>query len=89
MGVSLPYDTDVQLSERIGKEWPHLIEYDVIAQAVWESFGGEGNLSDHPFESIAKGEFYLANSICRASDTMRQCSKAFQVRGQEYLRAAE
>jgi NADH-quinone oxidoreductase subunit G len=42
-----------------------------------------GKIADYPIK-----DFYLTNSICRASPTMQRCS-AELVHGEEFLEAAE
>jgi NADH-quinone oxidoreductase subunit G len=42
-----------------------------------------GKIADYPIK-----DFYLTNSICRASPTMQRCSSEL-VHGQQWLEAAE
>ena len=86
LGKKLPYDNLLQLRNRIAEEWPHLVDFDVIKPAKGGAFGKKGKVSKDLFIYPVKN-FYLTNSICRASDTMRACSQDFQKA--EYLEAAE
>ena len=76
LGVKLAYDTSVQLRQRIAHEWPHLVDINVIKPAKWAEFGEKGKLQKESFRSPIRN-FYLANAICRASETMRKCSASF------------
>jgi NADH-quinone oxidoreductase subunit G len=76
LGKRLPYDTALQLRERIVKEWPHLVAFDVIKPASWSEFGGKGKADKAPFISFVKN-YYYKNAICRASETMRKCVNEF------------
>jgi hypothetical protein len=46
---------------------------DAIMAAEWATFGAEGTIAATPFGS-AVSDFYLTNPICRASNTMAECS---------------
>jgi NADH-quinone oxidoreductase subunit G len=76
LGVKLLYDTDIQLRERIFADWPHFENFDSIKKARWQGTGEPGKVDAAPFVSPAKN-FYMANAICRASQTMRKCADAF------------
>ncbi len=85
--VTLPYDNLSALRERIGAEWPHLSKIDVLTPAKWGSFGDKGKLNTAVLASPVKN-FYLTNSIARASDTMRECSQTFASNGGELEKVA-
>lgn len=72
----LPYDDLQQLRERIGKEWPHLVQLDQIQPAAWAAFGKAGKTGPEPFRS-AVPNFYMTNVITRASVTMAECTRVF------------
>ena len=73
LGGRLPYDTPAQLRERIVAAWPHLGKFDEIAPAAWGPFGEKGPISGDPLV-LPIADFYQTNAICRASNTMKQCS---------------
>jgi NADH-quinone oxidoreductase subunit G len=87
LGKKLPYDTPLQLRERIFGEWPQFGEFDVIAPAQWHEFGTKGAVGKAPFVSPVQN-YYLKNSICRASKVMHQCVNEF-LTGQQLHEAAE
>jgi NADH-quinone oxidoreductase subunit G len=86
LGFKLAYDTPVQLRARIAQDWPHLVAFNTVLPAKAEAFGTKGKVEKGDLKSPVKN-FYLANAICRASNTMRQCTSSFQ--NKELLEAAE
>lgn len=88
IGVKLPYDTPVQLRQRIAQEWPHLVDFDVIKPANPAAFGEKGKMGKENLTLPVKN-FYLANAICRASKTMRECSVTLLDNKQQLAEAAE
>jgi NADH-quinone oxidoreductase subunit G len=75
---TLPYDTDAQLAQRMITEWPHLGEVGEIAVSKWADFGASAKIKDKPFENTLNlDNYYLSNSIARASTTMMKCVEAF------------
>jgi NADH-quinone oxidoreductase subunit G len=76
MGHALSYDTDVELRARIGRQWPHLVDFDAVKRAQIVPFGQPGPVSTDQFV-LPVTDFYQTNAICRASKTMRACSQAF------------
>lgn len=91
IGTVLPYDTRSDLLTRISREWPVFSDIDQVVQVDFSSFGVKDKLSQtgakKKFELPIKN-YYLSNSICRASDTMRACSDAF-LRTSPLKKAAE
>jgi NADH-quinone oxidoreductase subunit G len=85
-GVKLPYDTAVQLRQRIAQEWPHIVDFNVITPAAPAAFGVKGDVAKAELKLPVRN-FYLTNAICRASQTMRKCSASFNPK--ELLEAAE
>lgn len=85
-GAVLPYDNNLQLRERIFREWPHLSEYDELIPAKWDAFGTSGKLNKAGFVSPVEN-FYMTNSICRASETMEQCTESFHRSKDDKLQA--
>lgn len=76
LGKTLPYDTALQLRQRINKEWPHFESVDSIALPEPAKFGKKGKVSKEPFV-LPVTHYYLTNAICRASDTMQACTQEF------------
>jgi NADH-quinone oxidoreductase subunit G len=87
LGKTLPYDTLLQLRERMEKEWPHLAKRDNLPSIEWKQFGNKDKALEGEFNNLVE-DFYLANSICRASPTMQQCSRVF-IHGETLPEAAE
>lgn len=88
LGKTLPYDTDVQIRERICREWPHFGAIDQVVSAEPAKFGKKGKLSKEAFRSPVT-HYYLTNPICRASETMRACTRDFGVEDNHIAEAAE
>ncbi len=88
VGHVLPYDTLIQLRERIKTDWPHIADIDVLRASHWESFGVKGKFLSEPFRSPVT-HYYLTNPICRASETMGECTKNFVTEESKVLEAAE
>ncbi len=72
----LPYDSLLQLRDRIVREWPHFGELDVVLPSSWKKFGVKGKVLKEDFKSPIE-DFYLTNCIARASYVMAECSEAF------------
>lgn len=90
-GKALPYNDLLQLRDRIVKEWVHLGEIDTIQPAPWKKFGKKGKVTGTAFESPVE-YYYLTNSICRASKTMKECTdvlEATKVSQAQHAEAAE
>jgi NADH-quinone oxidoreductase subunit G len=78
LGVKLPYDSLDQLRAKLFAEHPTFGQIDFAPGSIPTVFdlsglGGEGELSDAPFESPIKA-FHLTNPIARASVTMAECA---------------
>jgi NADH-quinone oxidoreductase subunit G len=78
LGQKLSYDSLDQLRAKLFAEHPTFGQIDFAPGSVATSFdlsglGGEGELSDAPFESPIKA-FHLTNPIARASVTMAECA---------------
>ncbi len=86
LGKRLPFDSLDQLRAEMAKAVPALGQ-EGLADYGWIEPKLEtkvsGKIADYPIK-----DFYLTNSICRASPTMQRCS-AELVHGQEWLEAAE
>lgn len=88
LDVTLPYDTQIQIRNRILDEFKHFAIPDQIAPVKRKSFGGKGKADKKaPFINPVKN-YYMTNAICRASDTMQACSQEL-VQPEELLEAAE
>ena len=89
-GKVLPYNDLFQLRQRIVDEWPHLGEVDVLPQTEWKKFGKSDKVSKEAFTPGIQN-YYLTNSICRASTTMKECVRALKKQGdkQNQMEAAE
>jgi len=74
VGKRLPYDNLGQLRRRMAGLAPHFGLVDEIAEAPWAEFGRPGPMDAAPFETPIR-DFYLTNPICRASETMAECSR--------------
>jgi len=88
LGKTLPYDTLLQLRERITGEWPHMDNFDVLRASPWGAFGAKGKISTEPFISPVQN-YYMTNVICRASKTMVACCDNFLKNDSKMLEAAE
>ena len=76
VGIRLPYDTVAELRHRLEAEHPHLGKRDTVPRAPWNSFGTEGSMDTAPFVSPID-DYYMTDAICRASETMAECSALF------------
>jgi NADH-quinone oxidoreductase subunit G len=88
VGGVLPYDSLLDLRQRIVSEWPVLGSLDVLPNAPWGSFGKSGKLLKLPFKNTIK-DFYMTNVITRASTTMQECSDKFVTKTKPQKKAAE
>ncbi|MBI1683114.1 NADH-quinone oxidoreductase subunit NuoG [Caulobacter hibisci] len=78
LGHKLPYDSLDQLRAKLFADHPTFGQIDFAPGSVPTVFdlatvGGEGEVSDAPFESAVKA-FHLTNPIARASVTMAECA---------------
>jgi NADH-quinone oxidoreductase subunit G len=78
IGAKLPFDSLVQLRQRLFKEVPHLGAVDDIAEGDLSAAIGKladlgGEPGREPFRSPVE-DFYLTNPIARASGIMAECS---------------
>ncbi len=82
----LPYNSQMELRKRIQKEWPLFKAVDDITPEKWSKFTHKGKVMKDEFGVRVKN-YYLNDSICRASDTMKECVKSFET--QNFQEAAE
>ncbi len=83
----LPYNSAAELRERIKKEFSVLKTQDELVPAKWSVVKARGKPTKDPFVSPVQS-YYLNNAICRASDTMRECTQAFD-KDHSFQEAAE
>ena len=76
LGATLPYNTLLELRDRIRGEWPVFKNMEQVTPAKWSKFGEKGKTLKDPFAAYTY-DYYLSNSICRASKTMHECTDAF------------
>ncbi|KAL7079634.1 hypothetical protein ACQ4LE_001099 [Meloidogyne hapla] len=85
-GRKLPYDTIIEIRQRLSEIAPHLSRYGQVEDANYfrQAFTlskEEASKPTHPAKSLepkqqSLPDFWLTNSIARASPTMVQCVKA-------------
>jgi NADH-quinone oxidoreductase subunit G len=90
IGKTLSYDNGLDLKERIVKEWEIFDAVGEVIPGKWSKAGIKGKCNSENFISPVYN-FYLNNAICRASNTMNECSEAFTVKefDNEHMEAAE
>ena len=88
LGCALPYNSRGELVQRIGDEWAHLVDFDAVLPAKWKAFGGKGKVSKDDFGLMVRN-YYMTNAICRASNTMHQCTHDFVSHAYHHQEAAE
>jgi NADH-quinone oxidoreductase subunit G len=86
LGKRLPFDSFERLRAEMVKEIP-VLGAEGLADYGWSEpklpATVNGRIENYPIR-----DFYLTNTICRASPTMQRCSSEL-VHGEEYLEAAE
>ncbi|MBQ5773524.1 MAG: NADH-quinone oxidoreductase subunit G, partial [Acetobacter sp.] len=88
IGYTLPYDTLEQVRDRMaevnpvfaidGKKGSSNLSQHSVTSVIDESM----TLLDEPFQPIIQ-DYYLTNSISRASQIMAECSAAYRLRAME------
>jgi NADH-quinone oxidoreductase subunit G len=73
LGRPLPYDDIAGVRARMRAVAPSFETVDAIAPSSWGAFGAQGEMEQAPFIR-AVDDFYLTDPICRASETMAECS---------------
>jgi NADH-quinone oxidoreductase subunit G len=76
VGKALPFDNLDQLRRQLYKAHPHLSAVGSVEPASWGTFGREGAISAAPFETPI-ANYYMTDTIGRASDTMAECTRTF------------
>ncbi len=74
IGKPLTYDNLAQLRARMAQANPVFGRVDAITPAGWGPFGAAGAMSDAPFANPV-ANFYMTDSISRASVTMARCTE--------------
>ena len=82
LGKTLPYNNLGQVRARMAEIAPVLDSVDVVTPSDWASFGTAGALDSAPFEAPILN-FYMTDSISRASATMAACTDTFVNAGTE------
>ena len=71
----LPFDTLDELRENLRKAYPSMLALNTLTGAKWHDFKpNEGKVDPAPLTNIVSN-FYMTNSITRASETMAQCTE--------------
>ena len=73
IGKPLPFDTLVQLREKMMDAAPVLANIGQLTKAEWKAFGKKGDLPKGDFAPIIEN-FYMTDPISRASPTMAKCT---------------
>ncbi|CAN0535091.1 unnamed protein product [Laminaria digitata] len=76
LGKPLPYDNLEQLRERLVTVAPTFGAIDELKPNTWEDFGTPGDMDAQPFAPVVQ-DFYLTNSVSRASETMHACADSY------------
>ncbi len=77
VGKPLGYDTQAQLRQRLGREFPHVVAFDTVTPASWATFGQVGDVNGSVVLQLPIADFYRTNVITRASTTMAHCADYF------------
>ena len=73
IGHPLPYDSLEQVRERMTEVNPIFASVGDILPGQWEKSGKNGILNSSPFQPVIEN-FYMTDTISRASVTMAECS---------------
>src|SRR3954468_18795078 len=76
LGKPLGYDTLDQLRAKLYQANKRFQRLNAVEPAAWEAFGKAGAVDARPFWSPI-GNYYMTDSISRASATMAECTEAF------------
>jgi len=76
LGKRLGYNDLQELRHEMRKAHPTFSVTDAVEPQEWGSFGVVGELSDQTF-SLPIANYYMTDSISRASETMATCTAAF------------
>ncbi len=76
LGHTLTYDSLPALRTRLEDAAPSFAGRGTIRPATWKPFKSEEQMLEAPF-GAAVSDFYMTDPICRASETMAQCSTLY------------
>jgi len=82
LDATLPYDNLAQVRARMNELAPVFASLDEVVPAAWGGFGSTGQIEDAALTSPID-DYYLTDSICRASATMAECSAVYNSSEQE------
>ena len=82
LGKSLPYDSLSQVRRRLAEASPTFRGIDAVTPAQWTAFAAEGTIDAAPF-AMPVSNYYMTDSISRASPTMAKCTEEFGIGGAE------
>jgi len=85
MGAALPYDSLIQLRQRLVAQVPHLALIDDVPENDWQPLSA-GKPANAAFRPAVK-DFYLTNPIARASELMAKLSANAKARAAEAMAA--
>ena len=75
----LPFDTLDKLRENLRNSYPSMLALNSLTASKWDGFEpNEGKVDPAPLTNIVSN-FYMTNSITRASETMAQCTEELGV----------
>ncbi|MEE2933082.1 MAG: NADH-quinone oxidoreductase subunit NuoG [Pseudomonadota bacterium] len=75
----LPFDTLDELRGKLRSSYPSMLALNTLTAAKWYGFKpNEGKVDPAPLTNIVSN-FYMTNSITRASETMAQCTEELGV----------
>ena len=75
----LPFDTLDELRVNLRNSYPSMLALNSLTASKWDEFEpNEGNVDPAPLTNIVSN-FYMTNSITRASETMAQCTEELGV----------
>lgn len=79
LGVPLDFDNLEDLRAKLRKKYPSMLALDTLSSSAWHDFSPRsGDLSPTGLTSVISN-FYMTNSITRASETMAKCSEELGV----------
>ncbi len=76
IGHTLPFESKAELRAAMIEAAPGLATLDAVTESAWGEFGTPGDTAADPFV-LPTEDFYLTNSICRASEIMAECSALY------------
>ena len=75
----LPFDTLDELRGNLRRSYPSMLALNTLTASKWDGFKpNEGKVDPAPITNVVSN-FYMTNSITRASETMAQCTEELGV----------